>query len=98
MLRPPPFPNDLLNAADNFLDGVDGGLDTATSNERKPKRVLCFAAFFLLVLALIYGVSSLLSFLLDLSQNEELIAQLLRAISHDPASSDRKNAFISNST
>ena len=98
MLRPPPFPNDLLNAADNFLDGVDGGLGTAASNEKKPKRLLCFAAFFLLVLALIYGVSSLLSFLLDLSKNEQLIAQILRAISHDPVSRERENAFISNST
>lgn len=98
MLNPPPFPNDILNAADNFLDGVDGGLSRAMPNERKPKRLLCFAAYFLLVVALIYGTSSVLSFFLDLSKNEKLIAQILSAISHDPASSEQKNTSISNTT
>ena len=96
MLSPPPFPNDLLNAADNFLDGVDSGL--STNNEKKPKRLLCFAAFFLLVLAIIYGVSSLLSFLLDLSKNERLIAQILRVISHDSVTAEGENTSLSNST
>ena len=92
-LQPNITPDSLLTAADRFVGGPEEGIIMTTqSNQattKKSKRLICFATCVFFGLVLLYIVSSTLTFLLKLVENERLTVSLLDSISQ--AYKDEKN-------